>query len=56
MSDRKHLEYCIKLGNTLMQQKLDAYRAGQYIEPQINNMEKETQNMNFRERLKYWNT
>ena len=57
MSDRKHIEYCIKLGNTLMQQKLDAYRTGQYIEPQINNnMEKEAQNMNFRERLRSWNT
>ena len=57
MSDLKHIEYCAKLGNTLMQNKLNAYRTGQYIEPQIdNNVSKQVEHSDFRQRLRSWNS
>ena len=57
MSDMKHIEYCIKLGNTLLQNKLDAYRTGQYVEPQMNsNISREVEHGDFRQRLRSWNS
>jgi len=53
MSDKKHIEYCIKLGNTLLQNKLDKH--SQYIETQINYNEiPNKENMDFRTRLQNW--
>lgn len=61
MSDRKHMEYCIKLGNPFVQRKLeqlDSMEQNQYIEPQINYNERqinESDNISFKDRLKNWN-
>ncbi len=61
MSDRKHMEYCIKLGNPFVQRKLeqlDSMEQNQYIEPQINYNERqinENENISFKDRLKNWN-
>lgn len=55
MSDRKHIEYCIKLGNTLVQDKLDQIEQNGYVEPPINYNEVSRQeNMSFRDRLQNW--
>lgn len=57
MADKKHIEYCIKLGNTFMQEKLEnvenkAYSQN-YIneEPQANTV---AYNEDFRTRLRKW--
>ena len=61
MSDRKHMEYCIKLGNPFVQRKLeqlDSIGQNQYIEPEINYSErqiKENENISFKDRLRNWN-
>lgn len=53
MSDRKHIEYCIKLGNTLLQNKLE--QPNQYIETQTNyNEAPKQEEMSFRARLQNW--
>lgn len=55
MSDKKHIEYCIRLGNTLLQDKLEQIEQNRYIEPQINyNEAMKQENMSFRERLQNW--
>ena len=55
MSDRKHLEYCVKLGNTIVQDKLIQLEQNGYVEPQIDYRQmQEKDNMSFRERLKNW--
>jgi len=55
MSDRKHIEYCIRLGNTLVQNKLEQPNQTQYIEPRTNYNEVPRQeNMSFRARLQNW--
>lgn len=61
MSDRKHMEYCIKLGNPFVQKKLeqlDSIGQNQYIEePQPINYSKTQidENMSFKDRLRNWN-
>ncbi len=56
MSDIKHLEYCIKLGNTGLQNKLEQIEQGIYIEKQASNYENQIYNeLSFRERLRSWN-
>lgn len=61
MSDRKHMEYCIKLGNPFVQKKLeqlDSMEQNQYIEQaqQINYSKAQIDdNMNFKDRLRNWN-
>ncbi len=57
MSDIKHLEYCVKLGNTCVQNKLEQLEQGIYVENRIDNYETENyNNLSFRERLRNWNT
>lgn len=59
MSDRKHMEYCVKLGNPFVQKKLEQLEQNQYIEePQPINYSKTSieENMSFKERLRNWNT
>lgn len=53
MSDKKHIEYCIKLGNTLLQNKIE--QSNQCIEQQTNYNEVQKQkDMSFRTRLQNW--
>lgn len=69
MSDKKHLEYCIKLGNTIIQNKMEqldgvnyANIAGTYSKPQntdvdFSNYKAPQHNedfINFRSRLQNW--
>lgn len=55
MSDKKHIEYCIRLGNTQVQSKLEQFRDSNYIAPSYNEMSKdENDNLSFRERLQNW--
>mgnify|MGYP006906608470 CR=1 FL=1 len=57
MSDIKHLEYCVRLGNTCVQNKLEQLQQGTYIENDIKNYELQNYNeLSFRERLKNWNS
>ena len=57
MSDIKHLEYCVRLGNTCVQNKLEQLQQGTYIETDIKNYELQNYNeLSFRERLKNWNS
>ena len=59
MSDRKHMEYCVKLGNPFVQKKLEQLEQNQYIEePQpINYSKAQIEDyMSFKERLRNWNT
>lgn len=58
MSDRKHIEYCIRLGNPYAQTKLEQPETKQYIEPQTTyNSTTTNQNIgSFRDRIKNWNT
>lgn len=57
MSDRKHMEYCIRLGNPWVQEKLDRINQGTYIENQAmqNEMQKEEVGK-FRNNLRNWNS
>lgn len=56
MSDIKHLEYCVKLGNTCVQNKLEQLEQGIYVENKLDNYEIENyNNLSFRERLRNWN-
>ena len=61
MSDRKHMEYCIKLGNPCVQKKLeqlDSIGQNQYIEETQPINYSKTQideNMSFKDRLRNWN-
>lgn len=61
MSDRKHMEYCVRLGNPFIQRKLeqlDDIEQNQYISGPINYNERpinENVNMSFKDRLKNWN-
>lgn len=61
MSDRKHMEYCVRLGNPFIQRKLeqlDDIEQKQYISGPINYNERpinENMNMSFKDRLKNWN-
>ncbi len=53
MSDKKHIEYCIRLGNTLLQNKIE--QSNQCIEQQMNyNDSSKQENMSFRDRLQNW--
>lgn len=60
MSDRKHMEYCIQLGNPFIQRKLeqlDNIEQNRYIEPEINYNEKQiNENISFRDRIRNWNS
>lgn len=59
MSDRKHMEYCVRLGNPFVQKKLEQLEQNQYIEqPQQINYNKIPieENISFKDRLKNWNT
>ena len=62
MSDRKHMEYCVKLGNPFIQNKLQMLERNEYVEPQINYNENtnsyytNNDNISFKERLKNWNS
>lgn len=57
MSDIKHLKYCVRLGNTCVQDKLEQIQQGTYIEKEVKNIETQNYNeMSFRDRLKNWNT
>lgn len=59
MSDRKHMEYCVKLGNPFVQKKLEQLEQNQYIEePQPIDYSKTPieDNMSFKDRLRNWNT
>lgn len=59
MSDRKHMEYCVKLGNPFVQKKLEQLEQNQYIEePQPINYSKTQidENMSFKDKLRNWNT
>lgn len=58
MSDRKHIEYCIRLGNSYAQTKLEELETKQHIEPQTTyNSTTTNQSMgSFRDRIKNWNT
>ena len=57
MADRKHIEYCIRLGNTFMQDKLENIENQAYSQnyinekPQINTT---VYNEDFRTRLRKW--
>lgn len=56
MSDISHLEYCVRLGNTILENKLEQMRQGTYIQP--NNRNFSAQNFeqdNFKDRIKNWN-
>ena len=55
MSDIKHLEYCVKLGNTIVQNKLFELQQNGFVQPENNyeQIPKEPE-MSFRERLKNW--
>ena len=56
MSDIKHLEYCARLGNTCIQNKLEQIHQGIYVEEKNKNYEIQQDNeLSFRERLKNWN-
>ena len=61
MSHRKHMEYCIKLGNPFVQKKLeqlDSIGQNQYIEETQPINYSKTQideNMSFKDRLRNWN-
>lgn len=53
MSDKKHIEYCIRLGNTLLQNKLE--QCNQSIEQQINYNEfPKQEKISFRDRIQNW--
>lgn len=55
MSDKKHIEYCIKLGNTLLQNKLESIEQNNYVETQINyNQIPKKEETSFRARLQNW--
>jgi len=69
MSDIKHLEYCVKLGNTIIQNKLEGLGEGNYenivntySQGQNNNVDMSTYEppkrnediINFRARLQGW--
>lgn len=51
MSDIKHIEYCIKLGNTQLQDKLQ--QSNQYIELKNSDAVKQ-ENISFRQRIQNW--
>lgn len=57
MGDRKHIEYCIRLGNTFMQDKLENIENQAYSQnyinekPQVNTI---VYNEDFRTRLRKW--
>lgn len=59
MSDRKHMEYCVQLGNPFIQRKLeqlDNMEQNQYISEPINYNERPIkENISFKDRLKNWN-
>lgn len=56
MSDIKHLEYCVRLGNTCLQNKLEQLEQGIYTENTAINYEAQNHNeLSFRERLRNWN-
>ena len=69
MADRSHLEYCIKLGNTIIQNKLESTVGRSYAElyntyngtsntelpPNYIAPERNEDIMNFRERMRNWN-
>lgn len=55
MSDIKHLEYCVKLGNTCVQNKLEQLEQGIYVENERNYETQSYNELSFRERLRNWN-
>lgn len=56
MSDKKHIEYCIRLGNTWTQNKLQQINEGTYVEPQVNQEKMLNEGKNsFKYRLQNWN-
>lgn len=57
MSDRKHIEYCIKLGNTFVQDENVNRPNEYYTQPRNNNYENINRNSNdFKSRLQNWNS
>lgn len=58
-ADMKHIEYCIRLGNTFMQNKLEAIQNQTYSPNYINEEEVQKNNTlynqeDFRTRLRNW--
>lgn len=56
MSDIKHLEYCVKLGNTCVQNKLEQLEQGIYVENERNYEAQSYNELSFRERLRNWDS
>ena len=68
MADRSHLEYCVKLGNTIIQNKLESTFGRSYDElyntyngtsnnvvpPNYKTPERNEDILNFRQRLQAW--
>ena len=54
MSDRKHIEYCIKLGNTFMQNKLENIEYRQNYMDEMTKTNNVSYNENFKARLRRW--
>ena len=53
MSDIKHLQYCVKLGNKQMEDKLFQIQNNEYVEPQYR-PQTESDNLSFKQRLQSW--